>query len=782
MALAGSSLALSLGSVRGNAVLGQTLSLAFELKLDSNEDVDPGCLRAQLTQGETRIDGSRVTLSISGAAADRVVRLRSSVVVDEPMVSVVLSSTCGQQVSRRYLLLTDLPQDSRTASTAAGVATAVPLVQAPKAIDSDAVAAPVVSGGTGGAGALAPVRAPARTPKNPRQEASKPSVSTAPSKLAAPLQAGKARLKLDAPADTVERAVGLKPSTMLSVVPQEGASPQRAQALAAWASLNRSLEQILADGDERARLEAENKRLKSLDRQAQTQLNELKARLAEVEDERYANPLVYGLGGLVLLLLGGGAYFAVRQKRSAAAKAGAEAPNTIMTPKATKATKAPKASRKGKTPWWQAGLKSGATAEAGASILPEQVSAEGGKAKAAGDSKPFVADMAKPAFLPSMSGVHVDLDLSESAFQHLESMGKAPPAPSASAASPTDFLKSELRPPAPADAAGVPVPGAGGKSPLDLFDVQQHAEFFVSLGQYDEAIGVLQSYIDQHPESTPLAYLDLLKIHHTLSHTGEYARLRERFNQIFSAEVPAFSAFSKAGKGLEAYPRTLTYLEKIWGSPGALKAVEDAVFRPHAVSIGEFFDLEAFKDLLVLQAVARQLDQEARSDGASGVSNSRLQAGDLSSAFQAVRDSQFSPHAGQVPVEFMPVGPISGFGPSTQMPDSDSVMNLDLDLSEMEAALVAPRAPTEVLADESVKAELSGPSKGGGMASPLDSPFDSPLDSPLDFTLEGTGLAELDRPAVTMPVESASIEDSNLIDFDLFEADLAKSLSKPDKT
>ncbi len=167
LALAGSSFALSLGGVRGTAVLGQTLSLAFELKLDSGEDVDAGCLRAQLTQGDTVIDGSRVTLAISGSAGDRVVRLRSSVAVDEPMVSVTLSSTCGQQVSRRYVLLTDLPQDSRASASASAVTSAsvvpLPMVQAPRTIVSEATSAsrgrPASSGGREGTAPARPAGA-----------------------------------------------------------------------------------------------------------------------------------------------------------------------------------------------------------------------------------------------------------------------------------------------------------------------------------------------------------------------------------------------------------------------------------------------------------------------------------------------------------------------------------------------------------------------------------------------------------------------------------------------
>ena len=111
----------------------------------------------------------------------------------------------------------------------------------------------------------------------------------------------------------------------------------------------------------------------------------------------------------MLLLLGAGAYAGLRLKRGGAA------------PRVNGG--AVKASRKGKAPWWQTRLKSNQEPEAGASVLPEPSPVMAAQAPAVKAGKTFVADGAKPPFLPSMSGVHVDLDLSESAFQRLESMG-----------------------------------------------------------------------------------------------------------------------------------------------------------------------------------------------------------------------------------------------------------------------------------------------------------------------------------------------------------------------
>lgn len=767
VAAAGSSFSLSLGRVRGSAVLGQPLSLAFELKTETGEDFDPACLDVQVFQGDTRIEGSRITLSTTGTGADRVLRLKSNVVVDEPAVTVNLRAGCDLKTARRYVLLTDLPQDG----SASQLSAEAPLVRAPL-VAAAGSAAPAATAPT--AAATAPRRE--GKPVEPR-EANRARERRTDLPAAAPTAAGprqaketpaqasasKARLKLEAPLTAgVDHPTTLRLSPSLAVVPQEGSSPQRLESLAAWNALSRSLEQVLADADKRSVLEAENKRLKAASLAAQGQVNELQVRLAEAEDARYANPLVYGLSAALVLLLGAMAYAWTRKSKLPAKAAGAEP--------------APAPKKKGKLPWWQTGLKGGATAATAAapvSQLPPQAEA--------GPSEFPKSTLDRPAFGPSLSGVHVDLDLSESAFRRLEGMGASPTQDSTFAASVAPVSKL----PDPVAAASAPT--QGGKAPMDLFDVQQHAEFFVSLGQYDEAIEVLQKHIDQFPEATPLAYLDLLKIHHMLSRTGEYAHWRERFNAVFSAEVPPFSAFGKGGKSLESYPRTLSYLEKVWGSPRALVAVEDSLFRAHAVSIGEFFDLEAFKDLLVLQAVARQLAQDATVQGSSAI-ESRLQAGDLSMAFQSSRDVHASTTPAQLPEAFMPVEPISGFGPSTQMPGAESLLDLDLSelvveqapqpVSPLEAPLQTPPKPPVHL-DLEMDSLLTAPKAEAVPALPE---LVSPLDSPLDFVLDANSMASpLDVGLSLLPEEplpSSKLDDSHLIDFDMFEADLLKAQEK----
>ncbi|HSV53493.1 MAG TPA: hypothetical protein VLJ57_15355, partial [Burkholderiaceae bacterium] len=109
------SIALSLGRARGTVVLGQPLDLSFEVRLDSPDDSSAPCISADVLHGDTRVDPSKTRFSVEpgSQSQDALIRMRSSVVVDEPIVSVILRVGCHQNTTRRYDFLADFPAESR---------------------------------------------------------------------------------------------------------------------------------------------------------------------------------------------------------------------------------------------------------------------------------------------------------------------------------------------------------------------------------------------------------------------------------------------------------------------------------------------------------------------------------------------------------------------------------------------------------------------------------------------------------------------------------------------
>ena len=133
-ATACNSMALSLGRPHGPAVLGQPLAVSFDLRLDAEDNVESACIEAEVIQGDTRIDPSRVRTVVTGSGQNAVVKVTTSTAIDEPVVTVNLKAGCTQNASRRYVLLTELPADLRAPATASPVASAVPLVPAMAAV------------------------------------------------------------------------------------------------------------------------------------------------------------------------------------------------------------------------------------------------------------------------------------------------------------------------------------------------------------------------------------------------------------------------------------------------------------------------------------------------------------------------------------------------------------------------------------------------------------------------------------------------------------------------
>jgi hypothetical protein len=139
----------------------------------------------------------------------------------------------------------------------------------------------------------------------------------------------------------------------------------------------------------------------------------------------------------------------------------------------------------------------------------------------------------------------------------------------------------------------------------ELIDLEQQAEFFVVLGQDDAAIDLLVSHLRDTGGSSPLPYLKLLDIYRRLGDRAAYERTRDRFNHRFNAHVPDWDEPVGEGRALEDYPAVVGWLQRVWPKPlDAMAELESLLFRKDG---GELFDLPAYRELLLLYALARDL-------------------------------------------------------------------------------------------------------------------------------------------------------------------------------
>ena len=105
-------LALGFGRIPESLVYGQALDLSVPLRVEPGESLSPACLNAELSLGEQRLPKAAVRLQLEGmgrgAEAARV-RIRSNVLVQEPVVAVSLSVGCTGPVSRQFVVFADPP-------------------------------------------------------------------------------------------------------------------------------------------------------------------------------------------------------------------------------------------------------------------------------------------------------------------------------------------------------------------------------------------------------------------------------------------------------------------------------------------------------------------------------------------------------------------------------------------------------------------------------------------------------------------------------------------------
>jgi hypothetical protein len=274
-----------------------------------------------------------------------------------------------------------------------------------------------------------------------------------------------------------------------------------------------------------------------------------------------------------------------------------------------------------------------------------------------------------PANAAPITQVDVSLmEMSESTFDRLMQSGAS---------------HSAVRKSRQAETAAPPAGAVAGASRRlinaeELFDIRQQAEFFVSLGQTDQAVRILENRISESGESSPLAYLDLMKIFHSLGLKADFRQVSEDFNVLFNVRVPEFAGFDKEGRDLEDYPDVLATVTAVWGKPEIFANIEALLFRDQWNTQREPVDLAAFRDLLLLHAVAHT---------ASGLPDEIHAA-----THRSIPRSPFS----EAP-KFMPqaLAPTSATEPLPQLDVAGVVdvdVDLDIDLSLPEPGLASANA------------------------------------------------------------------------------------------
>jgi hypothetical protein len=537
----------TLGRYSGAVVIGRPLDVRVQAIVGADEDVASLCVQADVFFGDAQLASSSVRTSTQRSApdAEASVRIQTTVPVNEPLVSVVLRAGCVSAFSRRYVLLADPLSEP---SVVAGSQQGTPVAPANLGTQSPLPALAAAS----------PTRRGAATPADASRSSevtSKAGAETVASKLAKPVKPPSVvRRPVEPAKDTTPRlqldpvdmnlAIERDPELKLSLsLLSEPTSSEQERTSAA-----QLWKAINASPEEILRdaqkLSVLEAEAKGLREQETRNKAALQEMQGQVEQARYMTWLAYLLGGLLLLSLLS-ALFIWRRRGSSSSTSGAK-------------------------DWWAAG------------------SAEKSKA----------STLKTGAAMASARGVDIDLNLDdESGFDDLKPMadgGSGREALVQSATDRRDFPPSQI---------GV----SRSVATEELFDIQQQSDFFVSLGEYDQAIDVLKNHLSESQEPSALAYLDLFKLYHKLGRRDEYKKLREEFNRQFNAEAPLFDQYTDESQGLEAYETAFGRIQALWPQPRVLDVIEQSIFRDANDTEAEVFDLEAYRELLLLHAIAKDM-------------------------------------------------------------------------------------------------------------------------------------------------------------------------------
>ena len=582
--------ALGFGRAPQTAVLGQPLDFAVPLRLEAGESVAAECLNAEVMVGENRIAQYLVRTGIEPAGADAaVVRVTTTPPVDEPVVTITITAGCTSRVSRRFMLLADPPLTAPV--------TAAPIVLAEAGTAPPSWTAATAAGNPGSTVATATTPAPSASASAPiagssrstpipglRSDAATPRVSAKPAAaarpqrkpVARPAAAPVARLKLDVVepvgATTAPPAAALIEEAIATVA--EAASAARASAQAASAAARR--------------IDALERDVQALRVQAQASRDEAASWRAQAQAASDAQRWSGALWLAVLLLAALSAWLAWRLRgqrqaeqrgwlqaaagSSAASPSPAAAPVTAPIPLVISEIELPPSAGR---PAWP-------TPVAVPSLQPAQVSAATPASPQARATEPSAAPLAKAAAAALHTG--------------------------AAALRPGEITKV-LTPGQPFDEGAVRDVSIEG-----LLDLEQQAEFFVALGQDDVAIDLLVEHLRSTGGGSPAPYLKLLDIYRRRDAPQAYERMRTRFNDRFNAYAPDWGSDLQSGRSLEEYPGIVTRLQQAWPRPlDAIALLEALLFRK---SRDELFDLPAYREVLFLHALARDLLEHGPSESA----------------------------------------------------------------------------------------------------------------------------------------------------------------------
>ncbi len=563
------SAALSLGGHSGQAVIGRALDMQVRSNASMAELEAAACLEARVSYGDVSLPSTAVSIQLQPGPEGALIRVRANLPVNEPVVTVLLRAGCsGDTFSRRYVLLADV--DLPTPASAAPAT--LPAVVVPPAAPAGPQTQPVPTPAPAPAASLpaarsapAPSTASPSTPRAARPAAPAPAPrAAAPSPAPRPAPAPAPRVAAPTPAPAVVPAPA--PAATPRAAAPAPAAPARGPRLEldpvdlapqGAPTLRSSIELQSTPTDSEERRKAAQALWAALNAPPE-QLIQDAQKLATLEQE------VQGL-----------------RTEEQKLKASIETLQREL-----------QQAREERTPGWMLALLGAALLAALAALLwlmRERRRAVG--LQAATGPQPWwqssqMAEGEGPGQALS------DMAQAESGWSAPLAHGPGDTGVEVSEATESSFAVLHEETPADVDA---------------LVDLNQHCEFFESLGQRADAVALLEDFVGRHPSASELPYLWLLRLSDEQGRNDERLRWARRYEQVFGRAAPASEALDRAAGGVLEQPRLLADLEALWPSEKAQDLLrQTAVARP-GMSAMSRPSLVAYQDVLLLLTLLQSL-------------------------------------------------------------------------------------------------------------------------------------------------------------------------------
>ena len=552
--------ATSLGPISSAVFIGKPFVASIPLG-DAASDL--GCVHVQLSYGDAPVNSSFIL-------RDQILKVRSNTPVNEPLLNLNVSADCENPITRSYTLFADMPQVD--ANTVSRIPSNDSIDREPQNDASDNRGANnqnffgIESSPNTDYIIIQPLPSERKKLGNPIQakRSAVPAQSLHSSGTTPEHSALKPHLSTDAAQSKAAPRLELDNADILGKDPQlrlayellntSPSTPQaREEALARWQAFNSQIAALeatksLATDTTVLVTKQKTQQLELRMQHNETEIAKLQAQLARERSGN--NALRYTLYGVLgLLLLGLGALGIHRWRLHASYRN--------------------KKRRTKERAWWQQYGNTGA-------VVPESQ----------GIDLPI-----NPAPATNLTGYIQELPVPEVAFDSILS---------------SDFGSSEPEHNhAPANLKRAHKPSSNGIEGLQ--ETQEQADFFVALGEYERAENLMRRYIDRNPETSPLAYLNLLGIYQAAGKEDAFETLRKHFNHTFNAEVPDFARFKSDPRDLMSYPDTLEQLQQLWGQSEAIRFIGALLFRQPQQKKNELaFAPVAYRELLMLYSIAAE--------------------------------------------------------------------------------------------------------------------------------------------------------------------------------